>query len=186
MGIKTTVVIFNEETNKHEPITEGDVLSETLLPPLRKAWLGNVYASVAPIDYGIDSGNAPDLEVGSTYFVSKNDPTDDFSNVGQGADGSIAFVATGTTPAQWKNSYVFKVVDELTVTEHHNTMGFTVEASLRLINNSTVVVLTTSVPYWNQPLAVYDSRRIFPESDTEGHIAIYGAVENYKVLFELL
>ena len=188
MGIKTTIVIFNEETNKHEPIAEGDVLSETLLPPPRKAWLGTIHFAVEHVAQGTDYGAVPDLEVGSTYFAYKLDATndDDFSNVGQGADKSLPFIATGTTPTQWKNSVVYKLVEELTTTEHHNTIGFAVTTSLRILDYGVVVVLTTSVPYWSQPLAVYDTLALYPMSDTEAKTSeVYGSL-NSKVLLELL
>ena len=186
MGIKTTIVIFNEETNKHEPIAEGDILSETLLPPPRKAWLGDIAYGHSLFGYGTDNGTVPDLEVGSTYMVSKNDPTDDFSNVGQGTDESLPFVATGTTPAQWKNSTVFKIDTELTVTEHYNTIGFTVTGSLRIDNGYPYAFLATSTPYWNQPLAVYNSSILFPKSDIEA--AFYGTNGKMggRILLELL
>ena len=181
MGIKTTVVIFNEETNKHEPIANGDILSETLLPALRKAWLGTIDCSVEYVSVGTA------LEVGSTCFVHREDTSDDdFSNVGQGADRSLPFIATGTTPTKWENSTVYKLIRELTVTEHYNTIGFDVTASLRITSGVPTVILTTSVPYWNQPLAVYDIGNMYPLSATEAKAAyVYGEL-NKKVLLELL
>ena len=186
MGIKTKIVIFNEETNKHEPIAAGDVISETLLPPPRKAWLGNIDCTTEFVAQGIDYGTVPDLEVGSTYMVANYDPTDDFSNVGQGTDASLPFVATGTTPAKWKNSIVYKLIDELTVTEHHNTIGFTVTGSLRVISGEPSVVLTTSVPYWNRPLSTYNTAKLNLISDTEAFIVVLVVGFHDKVLLELL
>lgn len=182
MGTKTTVVIFNEDTNKHEPMVKGDVISEEVLPPPRKAWLGNLSFAVVHIASGTDMDAAPDLEVGSTYLVHKYDETDDFSNVGHGADESLPFVATGTTPTKWKRSTVYKVVEELTLTEHYNTIGFTVTASLRSTSWGVAAILTTSVPYWQEPLAVYDTSKLQALSATQGS----ANSTNTKLLLELL
>lgn len=180
MGTKTTIVIFNEETNKHEPIAEGDVISEEVLPPPRKIWLGNMHFA---IEY-VSNGTA--LEVGSTYLVRKFDATDDFSNVGQGADESLPFAATGTTPTKWTNSEVCKLVEELTTIEHYNTMGFAVTPSVRMVAVGVVVVLTTSVPYWNDPLAIYDDTALVAMSDTEARTTEAYGTFNRKVMLELL
>ena len=186
MGTKTTIVIFNEETNKHEPIAEGDVISEEILPPPRKVWLGKISFAVEHVAYGTDYGAIPALEIGSTYFVTKNDVTDDFSNVGQGADESLPFVATGTTPAQWKYSGVYKLVEELTTIEYYNTIGFTVAPSVRMGATGVVGVLTTSAPYWNAPLAIYNDTVLVAMSDTEAMThAVYGTFTS-KVMLELL
>ena len=180
MGTKTTIVIYNEETNKHEPIAEGDVLSEEVLPPPRKIWLGNLHFA---IEY-VSKGTA--LEIGSTYFAWKFDATDDFSNVGQGADKSLPFVATGTTPTKWTDSAVYKLVEELTTIEHYDTIGFAVTPSLRMIAAGVRVVLTTSVPYWNAPLAIYDDTGLVVRSDTEAMTGeAYGTFTS-KVMLELL
>ena len=186
MSIKTTIVIYNEETNKHEPIAEGDVLSETLLPPPRKIWLGNLHFAVEHVAVGADYGAIPALEVGSTYLVYKIDVTDDFSNVGQGADESLPFVATGTTPAQWKYSSVYKVVEDVTFTEYYNTIGFAVTPSVRMTTSGAVVVLTTSAPYWNAPLAIYDDSPFVVLSDTEARTHEVYNTFNRKVMLELL
>ena len=182
MGTKTTIVIFNEETNKHEPIAEGDVISEEILPPPRKVWLGKISFGVEYVAPGTDYGAIPALEIGSTYFVLKNDVTDDFSNVGQGADESLPFVATGTTPAQWKHSSVYKLVEDVTLTEYYNTIGFTVAPSLRALGGGVEATLTTSVPYWNQPLSIYDGMKTLPISDTQASVVFTGG----KLLLELL
>ena len=180
MSIKTTIVIYNEETNKHEPIAEGDVLSEEVLPPPRKIWLGNLHFAIEAVSRGTA------LEVGSTYFACKFDATEDFSNVGQGADESLPFVATGTTPTKWTNSAVYKLVEELTTIEHYNTIGFAVTPSVRMVAAGVVVVLTTSVPYWNSPLAIYNDTALTVLSDTEARTyEAYGTFTR-KVMLELL
>ena len=187
MGTKTTIVIFNEETNKHEPMAEGDVISEEVLPPPRKIWLGKISFAVEYVGQGTGfGGKLPNLEVGSTYFVYKVDGTDDFSNVGQGADKSLPFVATGTTPTKWTNSAVYKLVEELTTIEHYNTIGFTVAPSLRMAATGVVGVLTTSAPYWNSPVAIYNDAALVALSDTEARTQeVYGTF-NSKVMLELL
>ena len=186
MGTKTTIVIFNEETNKHEPMAEGDVISEEILPPPRKVWLGKISFAVEYVASGTDSGAIPALEIGSTYFAYKYNATDDFSNVGQGADESLPFVATGTTPTQWEQSIVYKLVEELTTIEHYNTIGFTVAPSLHIGATGVVGVLTTSVPYWNAPLAIYNDTALVALSDTEARTQqVYGTFTS-KVMLELL
>lgn len=186
MGTKTTIVIFNEETNKHEPMAEGDVISEEVLPPPRKVWLGKISFAVEHVASGTDYGAIPALEIGSTYFAYKVDKTDDFSNVGQGADESLPFVATGTTPTQWKYTGVYKLVEELTTIEHYNTIGFTVAPSLHIGATGVVGVLTTSVPYWNAPLAIYNDTALVALSATEARTPeVYGTFTS-KVMLELL
>ena len=187
MGTKTTIVIYNEETNKHEPMAEGDVISEEVLPPPRNVWLGKISFAAEYVASGTwYDDNLPNLEIGSTYFAYKYNATDDFSNVGQGADESLPFVATGTTPAQWENSIVYKLVEDVTMTEYYNTIGFTVAPSLRMVAAGVVVVLTTSVPYWNDPLAVYNDSSLLALSDTEARTREANGTFNRKVMLELL
>ena len=168
-------------------MAEGDVISEEVLPPPRKVWLGKISFAVEYVASGtIYDDNLPNLEIGSTYFVYKYDATDDFSNVGQGADESLPFVATGTTPTKWTNSTVYKLVEELTTIEHYNTIGFTVAPSLHIGATGVVGVLTTSVPYWNAPLAIYNDTALVALSATEARTPeVYGTFTG-KVILELL
>lgn len=180
MATQSKVVIYNPTTKQHEPLASGDTLDASILPPSagssRKLWIGKANYEAVYIAPG--SG----LVVGEKYLVWKNDPTDDFSNVGQGSDESIIFTATGTTPAVWANSIVYHVVEELTVAEYYNTIGFVITAELKIIYGSPDVVFTTSAPYWMQPLAVYNAASIFPIDGTKART--YS--DTTKVVLELI
>ena len=129
MATQSKVVIYNPTTKQHEPLAAGDTLDSSILPPngsvsTRKLWIGKADHQKTFIGQGANEGTVPDLVVGEKYLVWKLDPTDDFSNVGQGADESIAFIATGTSPAQWKDSVVYRVDSDVVLTEYYNTIGF--------------------------------------------------------------
>ena len=187
MATQSKVVIYNPAAKKHEPLATGDTLDPSILPPssggsVRKLWIGKADYSETFIHQGSAYGTPPDLVIGETYFVWKSDPTDDFSNVGQGVDESLPFVATGTTPAQWKNSIVYKLDSDIAVTEYYNTIGFVITPSLRIIDGSVQVVFTTSAPYWQNPLAIYNNASVIPLSATEAHIS----QATTKVVLELI
>ena len=175
MATQSRVVIYNPVAKQHEPLAAGDTLDSSILPPsgggsARKLWIGKVDHQETFIAQGSNYGIVPDLVIGETYFVWKADPTDDFSNVGQGADESLPFVATGTTPTQWKNSIVYKLDSDVVVTEYYNTIGFVITPSLRIIDGDVYVVFTTSAPYWQNPLAIYDKDTVLPLSTTQARI----------------
>lgn len=186
MATQSKVVIYNPTTKQHEPLATGDTLAASILPPSagssRKLWIGKANYETVYIASGSDFGTTPDLVVGEKYLVWKNAPTDDFSNVGQGSDESIIFTATGTTPAVWTNSIVYHVVEDVTVTEYYNTIGFVISAELRVNDGAIHVVFTTSSPYWMQPLAIYNNASIFPIDDTKARV--YAA--DTKVVLELI
>ena len=187
MTTQSKVVIYNPATKKHEPLAAGDTLDPSILPPssggsVRKLWIGKVDYQETLIARGTNYGAVPDLVIGETYFVWKADPTDDFSNVGQGVDESLPFVATGTTPAQWKKSMVYKLDSDIAVTEYYNTIGFVITPSLRIIDSLIEVRFTTSAPYWQNPLAMYDNYSVIPLSATQARI--YQATT--KVVLELI
>ena len=175
MATQSRVVIYNPVAKQHEPLAAGDTLDSSILPPssggsARKLWIGKVDHQETFIAQGSNYGIVPDLVIGETYFVWKVDTTDDFSNVGQGIDESLSFVATGTTPTQWKNSIVYKLDSDVAVTEYHNTIGFVITPSLRIINSNVEVVFTTSAPYWQNPLAIYNNAAVIPLSATQARI----------------
>ena len=175
MATQSKVVIYNPTTKRHEPLAAGDTLDSSILPPssggsARKLWIGEVDHKETFIARGSNFGTVPDLVIGETYFVWKADPTDDFSNVGQGIDESLSFVATGTTPTQWKNSIVYKLDSDVVVTEYYNTIGFVITPSLRIFDNNVAVVFTTSAPYWQNPLAIYNNSTVRPLSTTQARI----------------
>ena len=175
MATQSKVVIYNPTTKQHVPLGAGDTLDPSILPPSgggssRKLWIGKADYQETFIGQGTDDGTAPDLVIGETYFVWKLDPTDDFSNVGQSVDESMAFVATGTTPAQWKDSIVYKLDSDVVITEYYNTIGFVITPSLRLIDGSPQVVFTTSAPYWLNPLAIYNNAAVIPIDATNALI----------------
>lgn len=174
MATQSKVVIYNSTTKRHEPLAAGDTLDASILPPSagssRKLWIGKADHTETYIHQGSMYGTPPDLVIGEKYLVWKYAPTDDFSNVGQGSDESIIFTATGTTPAVWTNSIVYHVVEDVTVTEYYNTIGFVITPSLRIIDGEPTVVFTTSVPYWRQPLAIYNNASIVPVDDTKALI----------------
>ena len=172
METQSKVVIYNPATKKHEPSAGSS----------RKLWIGKVDHTETFIHQGSMYGTPPDLVIGEKYLVWKEDPTDDFSNVGQGSDGSIVFTATGTTPAVWTNSIVYHVVEDVTLTEYYNTIGFVVTGELRVIDSVPDVVLTTSAPYWLNPLAIYGNIPIFPIDDTKARTYASTA----KVVLELI
>ena len=187
MATQSRVVIYNPVAKQHEPLAAGDTLDSSILPPssggsARKLWIGKADHQETFISQGSNYGTVPDLVIGETYFVWKADPTDDFSNVGQGADESLPFVATGTTPTQWKDSIVYKLDSDVVVTEYCNTMGFSITPSLRIIAGIVAVVFTTSAPYWKNPLAIYNTSDIFPLSTTQAHIL----QATTKVVLELI
>ena len=175
MATQSNVVIHNPATGRHEPLAAGDTLDPSILPPsggvsTRKLWIGKADHQETFIAQGTNYGMAPDLVIGETYFVWKLDPTDDFSNVGQGVDESMAFVATGTTPTQWKNSIVYKLDSDVVLTEYYNTIGFGIIPSLRIIDGTVEVIFTTSAPYWQNPLAIYNNASVIPLSATQARI----------------
>ena len=175
MATQSKVVIYNPTTGRHEPLAAGDKLDASILPPnsggsSRKLWIGKADHQETLIGQGANADTAPDLVVGEKYFVWKLDPTDDFSNVGQGADESIAFIATGTSPAQWKESIVYRVDSDVVLTEYYNTIGFVITPSLRITNGSVDVVFTTSAPYWLNPLAIYNNAAVIPIDATNAYV----------------
>ena len=187
MATQSKVVIYNPATKKHEPLAAADTLDPSILPPssggsVRKLWIGKAAYQETFIAQGTTYGTVPELVIGEKYFVYKIDPGDDFSNVGQGVDESLPFVATGTTPAQWKNSIVYKLDSDVAVTEHYNTIGFVITPSLRIIDGSIAVIFTTSAPYWQNPLAIYNNASVIPLSATQAHIL----QATTKVVLELI
>ena len=187
MAIQSNVVIYNPASKQHEPIAAGDTLDPSILPPssggsTRKLWIGKTNYNVVFIAQGSDSGTPPDLVVGQKYLVGKLVPTDDFSNVGQGTDESVIFTATGTTPAVWTNSIVYQVVEDVTLTEHYNTIGFVVSVELKIMDGNPDIVFTTSAPYWLNPLAVYNNASILPLDATKARVF----QSETKVVLELI
>lgn len=187
MATQSKVVIYNPITKQHEPLAVGDTLDSSILPPsgggsTRKLWIGKADHQETYIAQGSDYGTVPDLVIGETYFVWKSNPTDDFSNVGQGADEGLPFIATGTTPTRWRDSLVCRLDSDVVVTEYYNTIGFSITASLRIIDGYVHVVFTTSAPYWKNPLAIYDTSVIFPRATTQALIL----QATTKVVLELI
>lgn len=186
MATQSKVVIYNPITKQHEPIAAGDTLAASILPPSagssRKLWIGKVAYTETFIHQGSMYGTPPDLVIGEKYLVWKYAPTDDFSNVGQGSDESSIFTATGTTPAVWTDSIVYQVVEDVTLTEYYNTIGFVVTAELKIIAGSPEVVFTTSAPYWLNPLAIYNSSTVFPLDATKARVF----QSTTKVVLELI
>ena len=175
MATQSKVVIYNPTTKQHEPIAAGDTLDPSILPPssggsTRKLWIGKADHQETFIHQGSIFGPNPDLVVGEKYFVWKSVPTDDFSNVGQGVDESLVFTATGTTPAVWTNSLVYKLDSDVTLTEYYNTIGFVITPSLRIMSGNVDVVFTTSAPYWQNPLAIYNDGTVIPIDATQARI----------------
>ena len=175
MATQSKVVIYNPTTKQHEPIAAGDTLDPSILPPssggsARKLWIGKTNYNVVYFAQGSNYGAVPDLVVGEKYLVWKATPTDDFSNVGQGSDESIVFTATGTTPAVWTDSIVYQVVEDVTLTEHYNTIGFVITAELKVVSGSPDIVFTTSAPYWLNPLAIYDNWAVIPLDATKAKV----------------
>ena len=187
MATQSKVVIYNPITKQQEPIAVGDTLDQSILPPssggsARKLWIGKTDYNVVFIAQGSASGAVTDLVIGQKYLVWKAMPTDDFSNVGQGSDESIIFTATGTTPAVWTNSIVYQVVEDVTLTEYYNTIGFVITTSLHIIDGSPQVVFTTSAPYWLNPLAIYNNASILPLDATKARVF----QSTTKVVLELI
>ena len=174
MATQSKVVIYNPTTKRHEPLAAGDTLDASILPPSagssRKLWIGKANYEAVFIGQGSDYGATPDLVIGEKYLVHKVAPTDDFSNVGQGSDESIIFTATGTTPAVWTNSVVYQIVEDVTLTEYYNTIGFVVTAELKIDAWSPDVVFTTSAPYWLNPLAIYNANTVIPLDATKAKV----------------
>ena len=187
MATQSKVVIYNPTTKQHEPLAAGDTLDQSILPPssggsTRKLWIGKTNYNAVFIAQGSDYGAVPGLVVGQKYLVWKGVPTDDFSNVGQGSDESIVFTATGTTPAVWTNSIVYQVVEDVTLTEYYNTIGFVVAVELRIISGSPEIVFTTSAPYWLNPLAIYNNGTVIPLDTTKARVF----QSTTKVVLELI
>ena len=187
MATQSKVVIYNPTTKQHEPIAAGDTLDPSILPPstgsnTRKLWIGKTSYNTVFISQGSNYGTVPDLIVGEKYLVWKGTPTDDFSNVGQGADESIIFTATGTTPAVWTNSIVYQVVEDLTITEYYNTIGFAVSPELKIKDWEVIVEFTTSAPYWLNPLAIYNKGTMLPLDATKAIVF----QSTTKVVLELI
>ena len=187
MATQSKVVIYNPTAKQHEPIAAGDTLDPSILPPsngsnTRKLWIGKTDYDVVFIHQGSAQGTPPDLIVGEKYLVWKATPTDDFSNVGQGSDESSIFTATGTTPAVWTNSIVHHVVEDVTVTEYYNTIGFVISVELKIIDGSPDTVFTTSAPYWLNPLAIYNNASVVPIDDTKARVL----QSTTKVVLELI
>ena len=187
MATQSKVVIYNPTTKQHEPIAAGDTLDPSILPPssggsARKVWIGKTNYKVVGIARGSKYGPVPNLVVGEKYLVWKYAPTDDFSNVGQGSNESSVFTATGTTPAVWTDSAVHQVVEDVTLTEYHNTIGFVVTAELKTADGSPIIVFTTSAPYWFNPLAIYNNGTVVPLDATKAKVF----QSNTKVVLELI
>ena len=187
MATQSKVVIYNPTTKQHEPLVAGDTLDPSILPPsngsnTRKLLVGKTDYNVAFIHQGSEQGTPPNLIVGEKYLVWKYAPTDDFSNVGQGSDESSIFTATGTTPAVWTNSIVYQVVEDVTLTEYYNTIGFAVSVELKIVYGSLEIVFTTSAPYWLNPLAIYDNASIIPLDATKARVF----QSETKVVLELI
>ena len=174
MATQSKVVIYNPTTKQHEPLAAGDTLDSSILPPSagssRKLWIGKADHTETFIHQGSKDGTPPDLVIGEKYLVWKVDQADDFSNVGQGADESLVFTATGTTPNRWENSIVYRVDSDVVLTEYYNTIGFVITPSLRIIAGSAQVVFTTSAPYWLNPLAIYNNASVIPIDATNARI----------------
>ena len=174
MATRSKVVIYNPTARRHEPLAAGDTLDASILPPSagssRKLWIGKADHTETFIHQGSKDGTPPDLVIGEKYLVWKVDPADDFSNVGQGADESLVFTATGTTPNRWENSIVYRVDSDVVLTEYYNTIGFVITPSLRIIGGNIQVVFTTSVPYWLNPLAIYNDTTVIPIDATNARI----------------
>ena len=189
MATQSKVVIYNPITKQHKPIAAGDTLDPSILPPssggsARKLWIGKANYKAVLIARGSKYDGTPALVIGEKYLVQKLATTDNFSNVGQGSDESIIFVATGTTPAVWTFSYVYHIVEDITLTEYYNTIGFVIRAELVMKGGSSTptVVFNTSVPYWKQPLAIYDIASVSPVSDTKAYMSAATA----KVVLEFI
>lgn len=187
MATQSRVVIYNPVAKQHEPLAAGDTLDSSILPPssggsARKLWIGKADYQGTFIAFGSNHDIVPDLVIGETYLVWKMDTTDDFSNVGQGIDESLSFVATGTTPTQWKSSMVYKLDSAVVVTEYYNTIGFVITPSLRIIDGNLDVVFTASAPYWQNPLAIYNKDTVIPLSATQARIR----QATTKVVLELI
>ena len=187
MATQSKVVIYNPTTKQHEPIAAGDTIDASVLPPsngsnTRKLWIGKTSYNTVFISQGSNYETVPDLIVGEKYLVWKATPTDDFSNVGQGSDESIIFTATGTTPAVWTNSIVYQVVEDVTITEYYNTIGFVVTVELKIVDGSPDTVFTTSAPYWLNPLAIYNTGTVVPIDATKARVF----QSTTKVILELI
>ena len=186
MATQSKVVVYNPTTGRHEPLAAGDTLDASILPPSagssRKLWIGKADHISTFIHPGSWAGTPPDLVIGEKYLVWKYDPADDFSNVGQGADESLIFTATGTTPNRWENSVVYRVDSDVVLTEYYNTIGFVITPRLHIIDGSPQVVFTTSVPYWLNPLAIYNNNTVIPIDATKA--SIFQATTN--VVLELI
>ena len=175
MATRNKVVVYNPTRKRHEPIAAGDTLDPSILPPSsggssRKIWIGKANYKVVLVNKSEWDGPSPDLIVGERYLVQKVSPDEDFSNVGQGADDSVIFTATGTTPAVWTYSNVYRVVEDATLTEYYNTLGFAVSVELKTLDKGPVTVFTTSAPYWLNPLAIYNNGTVSPIDATKARV----------------
>ena len=183
MATQSKVVVYNTTSKRHEPIAAGDTLDPSILPKsTRKLWLGKANYNVVYIGRSQSTATPPKLVVGARYLVARGVPTDNFRNVGQGADESVSFIATGTTPAVWTNSTVYQVMENATLTEYYNTMGFAVSVELKIIGGSPVTVFTTSAPYWLDPLSSYNISSIVPIDATRARVT----QSTTKVVLELI
>ena len=184
MATQSKVVIYNPTTGRHEPLAAGDKLDASILPPSagssRKLWIGKANYTAIFIHQGSEEGTPPDLVIGEKYLAWKLDPADDFSNVGQGADDSLVFTATGTIPNRWAASIVYRVDSDVVLTEYYNTIGFVITPSLRIIDGSPQAVFTASVPYWLNPLAIYNDAAVIPIDATNAYVL----KANTKVVLE--
>ena len=183
MATQSKVVVYNTTSKRHEPIAAGDTLDPSILPKnIRKLWLGKANYNAVHIGRSQSTAAPSKLVVGARYLVGKGVTTDDFRNVGQGADESVSFIATGTTPAVWTNSNVWRVMEDATLTEYHNTLGFAVSVELRSLSGSVVTVFTTSAPYWLNPLSIYNTSTIAPIDATKARVT----QSTTKVVLELI
>lgn len=184
MATQSKVVVYNAISKRHEPIATGDTLDPSILPPVstRKLWLGKANYNAVYIGKSKSTASPSNLVVGARYLVGKGVSTDDFRNVGQGADESVSFIATGTTPAVWTNSTVYRVIENATLTEYYNTIGFAVSVELKIIGGSPVTVFTTSAPYWLTPLSSYNTFSIVPIDATRARVS----QSTTKVVLELI
>ena len=186
MATQNKVVIYNPTARRHEPLAAGDKLDASILPPSagssRKLWIGKADHTATFIHQGSKDGTPPDLVIGEKYLAWKLDQADDFSNIGQGADESLVFTATGTIPNRWAASVVYRVDSDVVLTEYYNTIGFVITPSLRIIDGSPQVVFTTSAPYWLNPLAIYNNAAVIPIDATNAYVLR----ANTKVVLELI
>jgi hypothetical protein len=148
----------------------------------RKLWVGKANYAVSLVYQYTPEGAPTALVVGKKYLAFKGVSTDDFSNVGHGADESIPFIATAEYPAKWTNSVIHEVVEDVTLSSYYNTLGVTLTAQLKIIDFNPVILVTTSAPYWTADLAIYDLLRVNVLDSTTAIIA----QANTKLVLELI